>query len=301
MENPPIRILQRPCQASDNQTSQIIKPPATVKTLEQREADYAAARRRILGSDGSEPDMDDASIVKGNIKLPTSGNGHNGNPMPRQSPASIVNATTATPLMSIQATPSAVNALAPEFGASSVTSPLINNGVVQSRIMNNGSPRQGFAVVNVAQKLQQQPQPAPNLARPVIQTQQPQRLLTTSASSPSFFNSRTTNQPVPLFPSHTNAANTGLLPTPPGFNYSMQNATLNGGGGMHHSHSAAYALMQQFGLFQQHYQQALNGFQNHLISPTISQTGASINPFAFTSVASQPTANQKYTHPSTFN
>ncbi|GAA50208.1 hypothetical protein CLF_104233 [Clonorchis sinensis] len=266
------------------------RPPTTVKTLEQREADYAAARRRILGSDGSDADVDDASTTKGNTKTSGSGNGHGGNSLPRQSPASNMNATTATPLMSIQATP----ALASDFGTSSVTSSLTSNGAVQPRVTHNGSARQGLAVVNVAQKLQQQPQPTPNLAviRPVIQTQQP-RLLTTSASSPSFFNPRTTNQPVPLFPSHTNAANTGLLPTPPGFNYSMQNATLNGGGGIHHSQSAAYALVQQFGLFQQQYQQALNGFQNHLISPTMSQTGASLNPFTFSPVASQPTANQK--------
>ncbi|KAH8855959.1 SUZ domain-containing protein 1 [Schistosoma japonicum] len=50
MEHPPIRILRRPCPVPSDVPKTTQRPPVVTKTLEQREADYAAARKRIMGS-----------------------------------------------------------------------------------------------------------------------------------------------------------------------------------------------------------------------------------------------------------
>lgn len=47
----PFRILQRPVQAADARSLESKKLSSSNKTLEQREADYAAARMRILGTE----------------------------------------------------------------------------------------------------------------------------------------------------------------------------------------------------------------------------------------------------------
>jgi hypothetical protein len=293
MEKPPIRILQRPCPISSRKPAEPLRPPPNFRTLEQREADYAAARRRIMGSDSPDFDGSDVPSHKGNPKGTTSGNGQNGNLSSRQSSASLTGtAISATPLMSIQASPVPAGVLTPELGLPARTA----SGGIQSRPSHNG--RQSLAVVNVNQKLQQQSMS--NGARPMIQTQQQQqqRLLTSSSSSPSLFpqSSRTT-QPIPLFPSQVGAANAGLLPTPPGFNYSIQNASLNTT--LHQPQSAALALMQQLSLFQQY--QTLNGFQTHLVPPGVSHTPTSLNHLNFPSINPQTTANQKYAHPPAFS
>ncbi|KAF8562765.1 hypothetical protein P879_09550 [Paragonimus westermani] len=298
MENPPIRILQRPCAVSPNK-SESFRPPATAKTLEQREADYAAARRRIMGSDCPHPDGEVQSL-KENNKNTTAGAGQSECPISRQLLASSLNVTTAaTPLMSIQATPVVNGGLNADLGLSTTTTTVaLSIGGVQSRA------RQSIAIVNVPQKFQQQPHASLNGIRPVLQQPQPQqRILTGSASSPSLFGhvSRNSAQPLPLFPSQFGGTtNAGLLPTPPGFNYSVQNATLNGSG-LHPSQTAALALMQQFSLLQQHYQQALHGFQNPIPSSAVTHSNASLTHFNFSAVSSQSNTNQKHAHPSAFN
>lgn len=308
MENPPIRILQRPCPVSPNK-SESFRPPATAKTLEQREADYAAARRRIMGTD--RPPEGEVQSLKESIKNMITGASQNECSTSRHLASSANVTTTATPLMSIQAAPVVNSGLNADLGLSTVTTtttmmPLPIGGV-QPRA------RQSVAIVNVPQKFQQQQSHASsNGIRPVIQPPPPsqqQRILAGSASSPSLFGhvSRNATQPcVPLFPSQiggtTNTANAaaGLLPTPPGFNYSVQNATLNGTG-LHPSQTAALALMQQFSLIQQHYQQALHGFQNPIPSSAVTHSNTSLNHFNFSTVSSQSNTNQKHAHSSAFN
>uniref|UniRef100_A0A0X3Q042 SUZ domain-containing protein 1 n=1 Tax=Schistocephalus solidus TaxID=70667 RepID=A0A0X3Q042_SCHSO len=54
MSQPPIRILRRPPIKVNNQVADNVQPTVPTKTLEQREADYAAARRRIMGSESED-------------------------------------------------------------------------------------------------------------------------------------------------------------------------------------------------------------------------------------------------------
>ncbi|VDN13535.1 unnamed protein product [Dibothriocephalus latus] len=54
MSQPPIRILRRPPIQVNNQVADNVQPTVPTKTLEQREADYAAARRRIMGSESED-------------------------------------------------------------------------------------------------------------------------------------------------------------------------------------------------------------------------------------------------------
>ncbi|CAL8104071.1 unnamed protein product [Calicophoron daubneyi] len=246
-----------------------------------------------MGSDSPDFDGSEVPSHKGNSKGTGSGNGQNGNLPSRQSAPVTGTTTSATPLMSIQATPVPTGVMTSDFGLPARTS----SSGVQSRP--GHSSRQSLAVVNVNQKLQQQS--IPNGARPMIQAQQPQQQqqrLLTSSSSPSLFpqSSRTT-QPIPLFQSQVGTANAGLLPTPPGFNYSIQNASVNTT--LNPPQSAALALMQQLSLFQQY--QTLNGFQTHLIPPGVSHTPSSLNHLNFPSISPQTTANQKYAHPPAFS
>lgn len=288
MEQPPIRILQRPCPIQPNKSTESNRPPVAVKTLEQREADYAAARRRIMGSESPEPEPEPQQS-KGTSKHTVIGNGSGDNTSQRHSSTSV--ATSATPLMSIQATPVATGGMLSDFRISGTTGQPTRNV------------RQNLAVVNVAQKLQQQqPQTATTGPRQMVQPpQKPQRILTASTSSPSILShSSRASQPLHLFHNQVGNAAVGLLPTPPGFNYSAQNASLNTGG-LHHSQSAALALMHHFAMLQQ-YQQALNGFQNQLISPIVSNVSHnSLNHLNFPSISSQSGINPKHAHPPTFN
>lgn len=187
--------------------------------------------------------------------------------------------------MSIQAIPVATAGMPPEFR-------LPNANQSGTTIQPTRNVRPGLAVVNVAQKLQQQqPQTTINGARPVLPSHQPQRTLTTSSSSPTIMSHTSrTSQHLPLFPSQVGNTSVGLLPTPPGFNYSAQNASLNG----LHSQSAALALMHHFSVLQQQYQQALSGFQNQLISPIVSNVSQNpLSHLTFSAVSSQSGVNPK--------
>ncbi|TPP63846.1 hypothetical protein FGIG_04029 [Fasciola gigantica] len=294
MEKPSIRILQRPCPIQSNQSLESSRPPIAVKTLEQREADYAAARRRIMGSESPEPESE-SQPARGANKHTIGGNGANECAAQRHS-SSVT--TPATPLMSIQAIPVATTGVLSDFRTP-------NTNPSGTTVQSARSVRPGLAVVNVAQKLQQQQsQTTINGARPMIPShQQPQRILTASSNSPTIVSHTSrTSQHLPLFPSQIGNTSVGLLPTPPGFNYSAQNASLNTGG-LHHPQSAALALMHHFTMLQQQYQQALNGFQNQLISPIVSNVSQnSLSHMAFSSaVSSQSGVNPKYTHPSNFH
>ncbi|VDP74788.1 unnamed protein product [Echinostoma caproni] len=233
-----------------------------VKTLEQREADYAAARRRIMGSESPKPEPD-AQAIKG-VQISTvfmfdSPHHDSCNLLPELLHFLPINCSSAIPA----AAPVATNGMLSDFR-------IPNANIPGATVPSARSVRQGLAVVNVPQKLQQQQQQT-NGARQMLQPhQQPQRILTASSSSPSILSPTSrTSQPLPLFPSQVGNASVGLLPTPPGFNYSAQNASLNAGD-LHHSQSAALALMHHFTMLQQQYQQALNGFQSQLISPIVS-------------------------------
>lgn len=53
---PAVKILKRPTNDRANQVAVEQKPKAPIKTLQQREQEYAEARLRILGSAKSEED-----------------------------------------------------------------------------------------------------------------------------------------------------------------------------------------------------------------------------------------------------
>lgn len=296
----PIRILQRPCQTTSNLSSDSSKPTVSKKTLEQREADYAAARRRIMGAD----DECAATACDGGLNGANIGNGSAPDLVSRPMSAATATVTTA-PLMFIQAAPICVGGASSDVRPVNVSVspsvPLVSG--VQSRV--SPTSRQSLATVNVAQKLQQQARTTTNGVHPV--TQQQVRVLTASNSSPSLFtHSSRTAQPMALFPAQVNnTANTGLLPTPPGFNYSPARPNPNTNNGvLHPSHSTALTLMQYFGLLQQQpqpYSQPMNGFQHHLIAPAITHANSPLNHLSFQSVASMSNGNQKHSHPSTFN
>ncbi|CAH8856611.1 unnamed protein product [Trichobilharzia szidati] len=55
MEQPAIRILRRPCPHLSEIQKTPQRPTVVTKTLEQREADYAAARERIMGYTTPDP------------------------------------------------------------------------------------------------------------------------------------------------------------------------------------------------------------------------------------------------------
>lgn len=291
METPPIRILQRPCQIADKNSSEPLKPPTTVKSLEQREADYAAARRRIMGSDTPEQEECDESTSTNMTTKGTTVDVSDGYSVPRPE-AVITNnlTTTATPLMSIQATPNPNVGFNPDFRFTVGTTSCFNAGNGQMRTVSQGA-RQA-SVITCAPKPQQQLQSVLCGAR---STHQPGRIIAASNSTPALFlPSSLPAQNVPMFPAQMNSAqNAGLLPTPPGFNHPVANTAANDNGiRLHHSHSAAITLMQHFGL-QQQYPQHVNGFLNQL--PPFSHANASLNPFA---VAPLFTTNQNFVSPS---
>lgn len=297
METPPIRILQRPCQIAVKNSSEVLRPPAAQKSLEQREADYAAARRRIMGSDAPENESNESGSPTADRNGVTAVDAIETTvPRPGSAVTNSTVTTTATPLMSIQATPSSANGFkSSEFRFQIGTSAYLTNGQPRNVAY---SGRQGSNTSCVS-KPQQQLQSTLNGTRAA--PQQSHRMLTASNSSPSLFTqSSRIAHPIPLFPTQVSGTpNAGLLPTPPGFNYPAQNAnTIDSGIGLHHSQSAAFSLMQQFGLLQQQYQQPLNGI-HRLISP-FSHTNASLNPMNF-AVTPLSTTNQKHAHPSTFN
>lgn len=274
METPPIRILQRPCQITAKTDSEIFKPPISVKSLEQREADYAAARRRIMGADT--PEQEDETNTTIDTKDTTTANVPTGTVAPRLS-SSVTNTTgttTATPLMSIQATPNLAAGYKSDFRipVGSVSNFNVGNRNVALSI------RQG-ANIGCVGKPQQQFQPILNGARPIAQ--QPHHLVTGGSSPSLFSNTSRPAQPMPLFPTQVNAApNAGLLPTPPGFNFPPQNAAANDSGiGVHRSHSATVSLMQHFGLLQQQYQQPVNGFHQYLAP--FAHANLPLNPMSF--------------------
>lgn len=293
METPPIRILQRPCQITSKTNSENFRPPISVKTLEQREADYAAARRRIMGADAPEPEEEASPVM--DKRGTTASESSAGNAVPRLGPSetNIIGNTTATPLMSIQATPNLVSGYKSDFRIPVGTVPNLSSG---NRNMAQNA-RQG-ANVGCVSKSQQQIPPLLNGARPI--SQQPHHLVTGGSSPAIFAHSSRPAQPVPLFPTQVNSTpNAGLLPTPPGFSFPSQNTATNDNGiSMHRSHSATVSLMQHFGLLQQQYQQPFNGF-HHYLNP-FAHANMPLNPMSFP-VTPLSNATQKHAHQSTFN
>lgn len=287
MENPPIRILQRPCSIAVNKSSEDTRPPTFVKTLEQREADYAAARRRIMGSESSDSEAGD-DIHNGSTEDVVSEIEKDASLVPRLPLGAL--AGNAAPLMSIHT--GVIRGTDPISEPGSSLSP--STGHFTSNAVSSCPTHishQGLTVVSVPQKLQHQPQINVSASLPVAPHQQ-SRILTT-ASSPLFAaNSSRTQHPSPLFSSQLNGIGTpGLLPTP-GFNYSVQNATLNAcGTGVHYSYSATLALMHQFGLLQPQYQQSLNGFQANLLSPAFAHASPSANHAVYSSATPVPGPN----------
>lgn len=56
---PVVKILKRPTNDKNNQQSAEARPKAPIKTLQQREQEYAEARLRILGSAKSAEDEEE--------------------------------------------------------------------------------------------------------------------------------------------------------------------------------------------------------------------------------------------------
>lgn len=61
---PAVKILRRPTQQSSETKSMELRPKQPIKTLQQREQEYAEARLRILGSAKNPEDDLEASISK---------------------------------------------------------------------------------------------------------------------------------------------------------------------------------------------------------------------------------------------
>lgn len=281
MEQQPIRILRRPCpiQPETNETSQ--RPPVVTKTLEQREADYAAARRRIMGSATPEP-IDGSSGDSADTcpELQTDQEFNLTRQLKRSSSLSSNLADQVT---------TAVSNITNGFSLGQ------NPSVLRSaKVHATQSSRQSMVMVNVGSKNLDQSLVSKTSGR---QGSQQQRLLSSVSSSSFFSNSSRTSQHSSLLSFQVGYGNAGLLPTPPSLNYSLQNTSNMG---FHNSHSAALALMQNFNLLHQQYQQAFNGFQNQLVSSGI-HGSLNFAPSNFSSSFSPSNGNPKFTHPSAFN
>lgn len=283
MEQPTFRILPRPCAKSADHSSQFTKPQTTVKTLEQREAAYAAARRRIMGPEALDADPEgsfnggpNSSTLIGDQTGVTRSTNH----------STRLVATSAPPLMSFQPTPVTVSTVASELAV-----PFSNPAnITQGRESNTS--RQGLAVVNVGHKLQQhqrQSQCVTNEMCPMTQ----QRVLPASASSPSFFAAPHVTQSIPMFHSQVGATNVGLLPTPPGFNGVTSNTVLSEG---LQNYQYTAAVLAHYAKLVQHYQASARC--HNLLSIPNNHPQVSLNPSPATS---QPMIGQKHTHPSTFH
>ncbi|CAH8432785.1 unnamed protein product [Heterobilharzia americana] len=260
MEQPPIRILRRPCPLPSDVQKTPQRPPVFTKTLEQREADYAAARRRIMGSATPEPNEVGVrdSVESNSMSIPED-----------------INNVTSEQDLCIETTSSAmrdseINHLHTSQDEAQFPAPQDNKQLLE---------------VGVSRKLQQHPQCLSNGIRQNMLTQ---RSATVSANRLSYF-----PQP-PLFSFQTGYNNVGLLPTPPGFQCSLQNGTNAG-----LQQTAAIALMHQLNLLQQQYQQTLTGIQKQLVTPG-THSSTSFNPLNFSSLP-HPNISHKYTHPPTFN
>ncbi|KAL1138277.1 hypothetical protein AAG570_009966 [Ranatra chinensis] len=63
-QEPSVKILRRPTNGCDNLHVNDAKPKQPIKTLQQREIEYAKARLRILGSARSpEENLEDATVA----------------------------------------------------------------------------------------------------------------------------------------------------------------------------------------------------------------------------------------------
>lgn len=245
-----------------------------------------------MGADA--PDQEDETTPALDTKGSAASESSAGIAVPRVGTTAIntTGITTATPLMSIQATPNLGSGYKSDFRIPVGTFANLGNG--NRNIVQNL--RQGTNM-GCATKPQQPFQSLLNGTRPISQTH---HLVTGSSSSSLFAHSSRPAQPMPLFPTQVNnTPNAGLLPTPPGFGFPAQNAAANDSGiGMHRSHSATVSLMQQFGLLQQQYQQTANGL-HHYLTP-YAHSNLSLNPMSFP-VTPLSNTNQKPAHQSTFN
>ncbi|CAH8834578.1 unnamed protein product [Trichobilharzia szidati] len=276
MEQPPIRILRRPCPHPSEIQKTPQRPTVVTKTLEQREADYAAARKRIMGSatpdpaEGETKDSAESDTTKITEDI-------NNLTLKKDSCIPTTSATTQSTEVSAQkslSTEVSVNRLQANQNGAQIASP-----------QNYKQPLE----VGANRKHQQHAQSTSNGVRQNLVTHQ-QRSATVSANRLSYF-----PQPSPLFSFQTGYNNVGLLPTPPGFQCSLQNGTNAG-----LQQTTAIALMHQFNLLQQQYQQTLTGFQKQLVSSG-AHSSTNFNPLNFTSSLPQSHINHKYTHPPTFN
>ncbi|TNN07726.1 SUZ domain-containing protein isoform 3 [Schistosoma japonicum] len=269
MEHPPIRILRRPCPVPSDVPKTTQRPPVVTKTLEQREADYAAARKRIMGSATPEQEnMETKEVSEFNSLNMTE---------------DISNATTKRNSFIGTASMTQNMDVCIQNNAVEMTSNHLctNQSGVQHSVPQSNKQHLD---IGVNRKPQQHSQCTTNGVRQNLQQRSP----TVTANRLSYI-----PQP-PLFSFQTGYNNVGLLPTPPGFQCSPSNET-----SASLQQTTAIALMHQFSLLQQQYQHTLNGIQNKLVSSG-SHSSNSFSPLNFSSF-SQSNINHKYTHPSTFN
>ncbi|CAH8428773.1 unnamed protein product [Schistosoma mattheei] len=271
MDQPPIRILRRPCPVPSDVPNTPQRPPIVTKTLEQREADYAAARKRIMGSATPESTKVETTELIESCPVKMTDDTNSVITKQDKSIASTI-PTTQNMEVSVQSNSSEMTA-----------SHLFTNhsGVQLSMSQSNKQTLD----IGVGRKPQQHSHSTSNGVRQNLQ----QRSATVTANRLSYIPPHP-----PLFSFQTGYNNVGLLPTPPGFQCSLPTET-NGS----LQQTTAFALMHQFSLLQQQYQHTLTGIQKQLVSSG-SHSSNSFNPLNFSSF-SQSHINQKYTHPSTFN
>ncbi|CAH8428614.1 unnamed protein product [Schistosoma turkestanicum] len=263
MDQPPIRILRRPCQVPSNVPNTPQRPPVVTKTLEQREADYAAARKRIMGSATPEPaKVETKEVIESNsLRLTDDTN----SAITKQDPYIASTASTTQNVeVSVQS-----NSSETTVNHSSTN----HNGVQLSMPQSNLQPLD----VGVSRKPQQHSHSTSNGVRQNLQ----QRSATVTANRLSYV-----PQPLPFFSLQTGYNNAGLLPTPPGFQCSLPNET-----NASLQQTTALALMHQFSLIQQQYRNTLSGIQKQLVSSG-PHSSNSFNPLNFSSF-SQSNINQK--------
>ncbi|CAH8838032.1 unnamed protein product [Trichobilharzia szidati] len=230
MKQPPIRILRRPCPHPSEIQKTLQRPTVVNKTLEQRKADYAAARKRIMGSTTPNPAEvetkdsveSDTTKITEDFKNPT---------LKKDSCIPTISTTTQNTEVSAQ------KSLSTEMSVNRLQAN--QNGAQIASLQNYKQPLE----VAANQKHQQHAQSTSNGVRQNLVTHQ-QRSATVSANRLSYF-----SQPSPLFSYQTGYNNVALLPTPLGFQCSLKNRTNAG-----LQQTTAIALIHQFNLLQQQYQ-----------------------------------------------
>lgn len=311
MEKPPIRILQRPFQAECDK-SDLRKAPVICRTLEEKTADYAAARQRIMGSDSPVPDevdvFEEPKIEKQRISeviLPGKVNCSD-YVLSSESTPDLCRWLQDTEIGHQTDVPTSI------FSAASYTNstpyscftPSVNQNMTSVNAGNNKPRHQSSSKMSRQQRSQLPQQKAPTTR------------IAGSASSPSLLgpSSVRNNKPPPLFPPQM--SNVGLLPTPK-VNVPLQTNMDVGGCNLHQSQSAAamLAMMNPFTLLQQQQQQQhyypmttlptgiQHNNQHHHHPQSVAPVNSSFGlPMGFPLVPTYPSVNhQRFSHQPTFN